>query len=74
MRDAIEASATDETIAEVLSAILQKARKGDLAAAQLWLDRVLGKAAQAVVHSGDGEPIQIIINRPPQSDTQKSPN
>ncbi len=48
---------------EILAALLAKASKGDIRAAELLLDRGYGKAKQTVEVGGkDGSPIKVTLN------------
>jgi len=47
---------------EILTALRVKAKKGDIRAAQLILERAYGKPKQPLEHTGpDGGPIQTVI-------------
>lgn len=51
-RAAIIKAATEKDVQDVVRALLKKAKKGDVFAAQLFLDRVCGKLKDVVQHEG----------------------
>jgi hypothetical protein len=46
---------------QILAALLKKAKKGDVRAAEILLDRAFGKPKQQIDHTSKGEPITPII-------------
>jgi hypothetical protein len=57
-------SATPEQVRAVIVRLGEQAAEGDVAAAKVYLDHVLGRPAQAIELSGpDGEPIGIEMAR-----------
>jgi hypothetical protein len=60
LRRALLDSATPEAVREVGEALQEMARGGDVAAAKVWLDHVIGKPVQAVELSGpDGSALDL---------------
>ena len=61
-RALIASSTTDEDFMAVWRAIIDAAKGGDMKAADLFCERLMGKVPQAMEHTGaDGAPLRIKI-------------
>jgi hypothetical protein len=72
IREAFYDAVSPEDLAEIAKKLVQQAKAGDIVAAKVVLERVLGRVSQAIELSGDLEPMgRIVLTLPDNGREQR---